>query len=289
MSVLEMQRLLGKVLTNENLRNAFLRDPRGLCETYELTPRERESLSLIDPDRLKIYATSLQEGRVSLALAAFPLTRFVLSGEEGDGLVARYCKEHPPLPVSASPMFNEAKIFYGFLAKLAAAGEFKSRYLRDVLEYEKNLFFLGNDAEVSRSSGNFAGANRRLLDDLTDEAMLNSKPVKGDHAVVASFDYDVVELAAALARQEMPEAEPKPTYLLFSKVPNSVGIKTSKINRSTMRLISMCDGTRTTQDILAGLAGGHGAEAEAAVKRLASACLPILRQLCESSVITFRD
>ncbi|MCA1568640.1 MAG: Os1348 family NHLP clan protein [Acidobacteria bacterium] len=288
MSVLEMQRLLGKVLTNEDLRNAFLRDPHSVCQTYELTPRERESLSLIDANRFKIYAASLQEGRVSLALVAFPLTKLVLS-EEGGPLVARYCKENPPLPVSSSPMFNEAMVFYSFLNKLVATGEMKSKYLRDVLEYEKNLFFIGNDVETSRSSSDFARLNREIIDNLTDEVMLDSKPIKGAHAEVVSFDYDVIELAALLAKQEMPDLETKHTYLLFSKVPNEVGIKTSKINKSTMRLILMCDGTRKTEAILSELARDNGTESKDVVARLTSACLPILRQLCKSSVITFRN
>jgi hypothetical protein len=286
MSLLEMQRVLGKVLTDETLRNAFLSDPNSVFSGYRLTPREAESLSKIDTERLKIYADSLKEGRVGLALTAFPMTRFLMA-KEIKNFVTRYCQEVPPLPVTSSPMFNEAKLFYGFLTRLAADGEIKAKYVADVLEYEKTLFFIANSVEASSSAAAFAGANREMGDDLGGEMIWDLKPVKGAHAETASFNYDVVELSSHLVKEEMPELGPKRTLLLFSKIPGEVGVRTLKINKATMDLISRCDRTKTTGTILSELATAYNKVSEPEKANLVAACLRILKKLYNSSVIMF--
>jgi hypothetical protein len=288
MSLFNMQSLLGKILIDDQLRIAFFKDPERVFDGYELTQREMESLRKLDADRLKFYASGLKRRRIDIALKAFPLTKFLVS-EEINQFVATYCQEFPPTLDNAAPALREHMGFYQFLVRLIADGKLRSKYLEDVLEYEKNMFFIGNSMEASRSASEFACANRTLPDDFTMDLIWNLKPARGLHVEASSFTYDVIELASYLRGQEVPELRPKTTYILFSKIPNELGVRTSKINKATLDLFSLCDGARTTGAILSKLSGANDLEMERDGAKLAGTCLPIFRQLCKFAVITFKQ
>jgi hypothetical protein len=247
-----------------------------------------ESLRKLDADRLNFYTSGLKRRRIEIALKAFPLTKFLVS-DEINQFVAAYCQQFPPTLDSAVPALREHIRFYQFLVRLIADGKLQSKYLKDILEYEKNLFFIGNSVEASRSASEFARANRSLPDDFTMDLIWNLKPSRGVHVEASSFTYDVIELASYLSGREVPELAPKATYLLFSKIPNELGVKTSKINKATLDLISLCDGARATGAVLSKLAGANDSEIERHGAELAATCLPIFRQLCKFAVITFKQ
>ena len=288
MSLFNMQSLLGKILTDEQLRNNFLNAPERVFDGYELTQREMESLRNLDTERLIFYTSGINRHRIDVAFKAFPLTKFLVS-DEIKQFVATYCQEFPPTLDSAAPALREFIWFYQFLVRLIADGKLRSKYLEDILEYEKSLFFIENSVEASRSASEFARANRMLLDDFTMDLIWNLKPARGAHGEASSFTYDVIELVSYLSGREIPELAPKTTYLLFSKIPNEVGVRTSKINKATMDLVSLCDGDRTTGAVLSKLAGANDLELERDGAKLAGTCLPIFRQLCKFAVITFKQ
>src|SRR5262245_4782747 len=219
MSLLNMQRLLGKILTDEQLRDTFLKEPERVFDEYELTPREMESLRKLDAERLTFYASALKRRRIVVGLRAFPLTKFLISNELNQ-FVTTYCQEFPPTADGAAYMLDEYMGFYQFLVRLIADGKLSSNYLEDVLEYEKNLFFIGNNVDASRSASEFARANRMLPDDFTMDLIWNLKPITGPHVEASSFTYDVIALGSHLSNRELPDLAPKTTYLLFSKIPN---------------------------------------------------------------------
>lgn len=287
MSLSNMQSLLGRILTDEQLRNAFFKSPERVFDGYELTQREMESLRKLDAHRLSFYTSDLKRRRIDIALKAFPMTKFLVS-DEINQFVAAYCQQFPPTLDSAVPALREQIRFYQFLLQLIADGKLRSKYLEDILEYEKNLFFIGNSVEASRSASEFARANRSLPDDFTMELIWNLKPTRGAHVEASSFTYDVIELVSYLSGREVPELAPKATYLLFSKIPNELGVRTSKINRATLDLVLLCDGARTTGAILSKLVGANDLEMERDGATLAATCLPIVRRLCKFAVITFK-
>jgi hypothetical protein len=288
MSLFNMQRLLGKILTDEQLRNNFLKDPKRVFDGYELTQREMESLRNLDAERLIFYTSGINRHRIDVAFKAFPLTKFLVS-DEIKQFVATYCQEFPPTLDSAVPALREHIRFHQFLVRLIADGKLRSKYLEDILEYEKNLFFIGNSVEASHSASEFARANRMLPGDFTMDLIWNLKPAGGVHVEASSFTYDVIELASYLSGREVPELGPKATHLLFSKIPNELGVRTSKINKATLDLISFCDGARTTGAVLSKLACANDSEIERGGAELAATCLPIFRQLCKFAVITFKQ
>ena len=287
MSLLNMQNLLGRILIDDQLRNAFFKDPERIFGGYELTQREMESLRNLDADRLDFYTSGLKRRRIDIALKAFPLTKLLVS-DEIKRFVAMYCHEFTPTLDSAAPALREHIGFYQFLVRLIADGKLQSKYLKDILEYEKNLFFIGNGMEASSDASEFARANRILPDDFTMDLVWNLKPTRGAHVEASSFTYDVIEVASYLRGREVPDLSPKTTYLLFSKIPNELGVRTSKINKATLDLFSLCDGARTTGAIISKLAGANDLEMERDGAKLAGTCLPIFRQLCKFAVITFK-
>ena len=287
-SLFNMQSLLSAILTDEQLRDVFLTNPERVFDRYELSSREMESLRKLDAERMVFYASALKLRRTDIAFKAFPMTKFLVSDEIGQ-FTAAYCQEFPPAIDSANPVLREYIEFYEYLARLAADGKLRSKYVSDILEYEKTIFLLGNRVEASRSASEFAQANGLLPDDFTMDLIWNLKPTTGVHVEAAVFTYDVIELASHLGNLEEPDMAPKMTYLLFSKTPDELGVKKSRVNKATLDLVSLCDGTLTTRAILAKLADVDDLEIERDGAKLAATCLPIFKQLCSLAVISFKQ
>src|SRR5205085_1343608 len=153
--------------------------------------------------------------------------------------------------------------------KIIERGDAVSPYLRDVIEYEKNLFFIANSVDASASANRFAADNRRLAGGLSLDAVGGLKPFRGDHARVVHFKYKITELIPLIERQEIPTVSENPMDLLFFKIPFRVGVKTCKINHSTKRLLESCDGSRSTRAIIADMCRSTDATADAERARIA--------------------
>jgi len=288
MSLLGMQRVISRILTDKQFRTAFTDDPQGVISAYELTPKEIRSVKALDLKAASSYARLLAEGRVGLALNAFPLSRILLLPDI-HRYIDEYCQENPPTPATLSPMFFESMIFYAFILKVIERGDPVSPYLRDVIEYEKNLFYIANSVEASASASRFAADNQKWGGGLSLEAVGPLKPVKGEHAQVVRFRYKVTELLPLIERQEVPTVGEDPMDLLFFKRPLHVGVKTCKINCSTRELLESCDGSRTTNTIIVDLWRTAGATTNAARDCIAAGVIRILDYLQASAVIRFDD
>jgi len=289
MSLRNMQNVLARILTDDNLRETFLRNPEIISQENELTWREQESLRNLDQERLVIYADGLKGGRIALVLQAFPLMKF-LASKEIRGFTDVYCRQSPPLSaISMSPMYHEVLKFYRFFAPLAASGKLASKYARDILEYEYNICVIGNSVEASKSAIAFAEAKPALPEDFTWEMIRYLKPRTGSHSIITKFDYDVVELISHLVNQELPDLEPKITYLLFFKKTDQRGVRKNKITKATADLLSLCDGAESIEVTISNLTSKYGITSNLGKERLAGGCLSILRELYKSTVITFEN
>lgn len=289
MSMIEMQRLLSRVLTDADFRQAFVDDPQEACGAYVLTSKEVDSLKAIDRVRMESYALMLRDGRVGLGLKAFPVTSRMLP-PDFHNFAARYVREFPPVPGAGAPMLLEAMTLYRFIARLVAEGSLDVPYLGDVLEYEKNLFLLGNDLELAELANACAAENARPPEDFTEVGLRHLRPCKGGHVQVGHFRIDIVELLSRLSNGLKPEACPEEeTHILFLKIPHHAGISVSRLNKVTANLIGLCDGERTTAELLAELASNLGIASDAGNAELAVRCVGMLKQLVKSNAITFRQ
>jgi hypothetical protein len=284
--MLDMQRVLSKVLTSDDFRQIFLTDPNQACRDYNLTPKELESLKALNVERMSSYAIILRDGRIGLALKAFPVTQTLLP-EDFHKFTVRYTREYPPITLPGSGMYNEAMMLFHFIVRLIEEGELAHPHLRDALEYEKNLFAIGSRLDASLSAQAFASANAALPEEFTEARLGHLKPIKGEHAEVSSFNYNIIELIPYLSRRESHEFNEERTYILFHKVPEQPGVKISKVNKATHDLIKLCTSEHTVSGIISELASLSGITSVDGKAELASRGLKMFKLLIKANVIKF--
>jgi hypothetical protein len=245
MTLLDMQRVLSRILTDKDFQQAFILGDEPRAATYELTERELRSLRDLRWDRVGLHTDLLAHGRLELALKALPLTGLVLH-EQLHGQLDRFCTEYPPIPQPASQMYLEGSRLCDFAIRLLDEGVLEPGWVADVIAYERILLNLVTSAEAAASADRVAELNAAQAGwppaDLPDLV-----PVTGPHVTIASFGYPLPDLIARLEEGDLPASVlplEEPLFLLFYK--RSRGpVQIVKVNAPTMALAEAC-GTGTT-------------------------------------------
>jgi hypothetical protein len=285
MSLLEMQRALTRILTDEDFRRAFLADGAAALAGFALSDRERDSLCHLDRERVVIHAFLLQQGRVELALKAFPASAQLLRHRLAD-LVSEYCRANPPVPVKGPALLQEATLLQAFLRPHLAPMD--PPYLAELFEYEGESFRLANGMDAWLSALDFESRNAA---DSQPSDLMRRIPMTGAHALVRAFTYPVAELGEAVVRGEVPPAPPPaptPTWLLLSKRAHVLKLDVSRVNTLVRDLLALCDGRRTTEEVLEALAGQIGVRSSEGRHELFDKGGAALQRLRRAQVVAFQ-
>lgn len=281
MTLLAVQQVLSRVLTDPGFREAFFREPASVSVEYPLSERELASLAGLDQRRVETCAAMLLRDRVRFALYAFPASAHVL-GPLMPELAPRFARRFPPVPTEDARLEREGPRMLTFVRELLAAGELGPAYLGEVMDFEHAVYHLSNSEAAWRSAEEVAALARRHPSWSSEEDVLASVPRTGEHTTVRVFSHDVVELADRLAAGDVPASAPRrPTVLLLTRRVESPRVHRQRVNRLTAELLSLCDGTRTAgaiTDELAVRAGARAAPARAALARRTVAALVRLRE-----------
>lgn len=234
--------------------------------------------------------------------ARVPHTSSLLNGN-WESLVERFCAGAGG--AAESNPFNDAVKFCEFLeTRLDGLGG-ASRYLADVLRYEKNLNLLYADfrmAEGSRpdyaaSSSPFGPASRRPPAGRErpparrrDRAgLLKLRPLKTRGVRVEAFDYDVPRLLAGLAQGEGAGDQPRERkYILFKKDLNFIGLQL-ELSAGTKRLLEFCDGERTVGGIVSELHGAAAPDGGKSREQLEEEVVAALRDLSARGIVRWAE
>jgi hypothetical protein len=181
MSLLEMQNLLARILTDENLRREFQSAPEKIGLLNNLEESEIEQLKQIVPAELNFFSRSLVHKRRHEVEKFLPLTRRALGKD-----FAEYFDEFANqfLPSSIKKHLEDAIEFSRFLRKKKIEHE----WAKDLAEYE-----------IALREFNFSG--RRFL--------------------LKKFDYDVREIKKEISRPGSGtdvKFEPKKTYAFLLRI-----------------------------------------------------------------------
>jgi hypothetical protein len=282
MSLLEMQRAISEILTNASLRDRFLKNPEEICMRYNLNSNEFNSLKAINKERLSIYSVSLQHGRLRIALKAFPLTAKLLVNKLSD-LTPRYCQEYAPISVSGSLLNAEALRFYDFMMKLLNTGEITDKYIKDVINYEKIIFFLESNYEAQNNNQYIAETQ------LTVNSLHQYIPIKCQNMQVYAFSHNIVDLIATIKNGELPliDEENHCLILFFQSSSSTVNIK--RINEMTHNLLNLCDGQCSVQRILDQIVNLTGIVESESLANLSIGVVKVLNKLQKSGIILFKN
>jgi hypothetical protein len=264
-TLLAVQQVVSRVLTDPVFRESFFREPESASVAYPLSERELASLVRLDQARVGASAEMLLRDRVEFALSAFPASALILRPLMAE-LAPRLAREFPPVPTEDPRLEREGERFATLVLGLLAAGELGPEYLGDVVVFERAMSHLWNSEEAWRSAEELALLARLQPSSPSADDVLASVPRLGEHVTVGVFDYDVVDLTDRLTRGEVPESPPRqPTIIVLTRAVDGSGIRRQRVNGLTRDLLSLCDGTRTGQAVVGELAGRASAERTVAV------------------------
>jgi hypothetical protein len=256
-------------------------------ENLLLELQEKRSLSKSTADvRAVDDGHDVNKAAVAESLsAALPYTSLLLSDSFDSG-VNLY------LEGGASPNGNRLKTALDFCKVLGSLIEqekvgSKYPYFQEVFRYEAtDLSMMTDDAESNKLPP-FSGVDKLCGRDFSEELLSRLKPLKSNFVRTELFSYDLPQLIGIVnERHDLPDSVAAgENFVLFQKLPNLARLK-MKVNKPTADLLSLCDGTETTDAVLQRFARSHRLELppEGGVRR---SMLSTLKSLYEHGVIIF--
>jgi hypothetical protein len=112
MSLLDVQNLLARIFTDEDLRLRFLREPEKTGMENNLSRAEIEQIKQILPEQIRFFADSLVSKRLHEVEKLLPLTRKAL-GKEFEKYFREFANQF--LPQTIKKHLEDAIQFSGFL------------------------------------------------------------------------------------------------------------------------------------------------------------------------------
>jgi len=283
MTLLDMQRVLSRILTDKAFQRSFIEGDEPDPAAYRLTGRELSSLRDLRWDRVGLHAGLLAHGRLELALKSLPLTRLLLHEQLYEQL-DRFCAEYPPTPEAASHAWSEGSRLCDFVTRLIGEEVLRPDWAADLVRYERILLALATSAEAAASAVRTSERNDEQAGPEPGRPSAHLVPVTGPHVEVASFGHPLVELIPMLQDGHPPISVhrlERPLLLLFHKAPRGP-VRIVRINEPTAALITSCDGDQTITGVMDLLSAQFGP----GVQARAAASFDWLR---ENGVVTFRE
>jgi hypothetical protein len=245
MSLLDMQRVFSRLLTDPHFQRDFFAEDAGRPSGYDLTERELDSLRRMDRKRLRLHAGNLAHARLGLALKSTPLSAMLLHTQLDRHLV-RFCQEYPPVPAPESAVILATTRLCDFAENLFAEGELRPAYAWDLLRYEKHLLVQGFGMASCDSAAEFAHRED------PEGPIGGLVPVTGAHVLVDHFQHDLPALLPRLQGGEVPEDVvplPEPVRIMFVKQPMKALVQTCRLNAAMELVWRRCDGIQTVDEI----------------------------------------
>jgi len=174
-------------------------------------------------------------------------------------------------------------------------GEESPKWLA-VVRYARARLIAAYDP-IDEDTPAFSASDRLRGQPVSRELAWELKPVRGAAVRIEEFDHDVSKLLfeSSLSGQE-PGGEgadlaalvPERVIVLFQRSVNLIPCEL-RIDESTRELVNACDGTRTTSELVAHMAGYFGTATTTEREELTDRLLPALDRLYRLSVIVFGE
>lgn len=279
MSVLQMQRAFGRILTDAEERREFLADRTAYIARYDLAGRERESLSQLDEGRLQQYARLVIATRIDLPLNVLPLSRALLPDDFVDRYGPRFMREFPASPTAEGPpQLREVYRLVEYLNLLLGEGKLQGGKLADALLYEATAFRLSNDPELDVARRAF---EERQAWSTGRSLSKESRLVRSPGSALEAFEGGIPAHGSSPTplRGETVQCAAR---ALMLKRSGERKVHVFALNHAVWNFLQLCDGHRTLQQIARAL----GADEDPA--NLAK-CEAVARDFVQRGVLGFAD
>jgi glycosyltransferase involved in cell wall biosynthesis len=158
-------------------------------------------------------------------------------------------------------------------------------YFAEVVQYERARLQLSIDALRGPDRPYFSATNQITAGVPEATALSGLVPVRNQHSHIEHFQSDILAVITELQNGVVPPSAPqKSTALLMAQLPNA-SMTVIRINAATERLLELCDGIRTTEQVVETY---RRDKAESGKDRTDSqAILAMLKTLYQKNLIVF--
>jgi hypothetical protein len=296
MSFLAMQTAIARICVDHAFRQSFLRDPDEALASCDLTADESEAVKAIDLQAIQTYADSLVGKKMALVTKWFPLSLAALKkglpGDQFRRIVFGYGYQstRDNTEIGGEWVRGEFLRFKHYLQDLVSKGAFDIPFFTDVLEFEAARQMMSQDptASKSREEPPSEEAAARVFGDAAQQWV---KPLLGKHVSVRRFNCDIVALISETEKDETSEKSEtpvtaEPMWAMFVKKPGTSRVVVQTISLPLRDVLELCDGTRTTGEILASIVSRHATPAGPAEEEVKGDCLTVLEQFYTAGLIS---
>ncbi len=224
MALRDLQAILARLFVDSRERDLFFADRDAALRAYALSDAEQAVLRKLDRGQVERFARSLRSKRVGTLRELLPATLSVL-GARAEECIAGYCEAHPstlePLP--------DALQLSQFVERHAAVPDWPRNVARAERLRLEVLHAVDGEGPEHRSA--------------TLTLCLSAR------ARVDRFDFDMETGFPAAVRGETDEPPLDRCWILIGKAAD-FQVRLRRINEVTARVLRMCDGTRTSREIV---------------------------------------
>lgn len=229
MSLLETQTVMARLFTDLDHRARFAANRAATLAQLPLSDDARRQLEGLDPRQVERFAVSLKRRRKRLVRDLAPATVNGL-GDHLERLWSRFCD------AQRGPS-GEVADALGFLDFVLCTRPTEPPWLCDVARFERVRLRLRRAAPPPTAGARQTSSRER-------------RPRLTNRAALASFRYDLEWLYPRLVRGEDVQLAPDPCCLLVGRVAEPPELRSKRINAATALILGLCDGSRTTIEIL---------------------------------------
>lgn len=293
MSFLAMQTAIARICVDHAFRQSFLRDPDEALLSCDLTADESEAVKAIDLQAILTYADSLVGKKMALVTKWFPLSLAALKKGLPGGQFRRivfgygYQGTRDNSEIGGDWVRGEFMRFKNYLQDLVSKGEIEIPFFTDVLEFEAARQMMSYDPTTSKSREEPASeeATARVFGDAAQKRV---KPLLGKHVSVRRFNCDIVALISETEKDEKSETPvtADPMWAMFVKKPGTSRVVVQTISPPLRDVLELCDGTRTTGEILASIVSRHATPGGPPEEEVKDDCLAVLEQFYTAGLIS---
>jgi hypothetical protein len=294
MSLIVMQTAIARLCVDIDFRQAFLKDPGSTLAPLDLTAEEIESIKALDMVEIRDYAASLLGKKIALLKKWLDMSITFLEVNLGEDkvrqILRRYGLENirDTEELGGEWVRSECDRVTSYFRELIQTKEIEVHGFSDLLEFEAVSFAMALDPEVAASAVEFTDANTGGGLNFDEDFLNAARPLLGKHVRVQLYDYDVAEFSTQF-EQGMRNAALRfePVGILFFKKAQDIKLQTSIINGPLKDLLDMCDGKRTTKEILSAIASQYGSSVEGGPEEVIADCVDIFEQLYTAGAVRF--
>ncbi|NES85000.1 MAG: hypothetical protein F6K10_28300 [Moorea sp. SIO2B7] len=133
MGLVEGQKFLAQIYTNQEVRASFFVDPQGVGKEFGLSVEEVNNLAQLSVQQVNFFASYLRNKRLNEVCKLLPLTYKVL-GKVFIQLFGIYAQNYVPKGIKKHR--NDAIAFSHFIEQVASSEKIEPLWVLDLLRYE---------------------------------------------------------------------------------------------------------------------------------------------------------